>query len=148
VIYFDTNYILKCYLSEPGSSDATVFQMNAGNIACSLLGKVEWHATIRRKLIINELSPTDVAQIRKQMDDDEAAGLWTWLPFEIALLDGLATWMRTTAFVGGLNTLDAIHLESARLGGITEIYSNDAQVKAAAPIFGLVANDVIAGAAD
>ncbi len=77
------------------------------------------------------------------MDQDEAAGLWTWLPFDVALLDGLAMMLRTTPFLGGLKTLDAIHLESARLGGITDIYSHDTQVKAASQVFGLVANDVI-----
>jgi predicted nucleic acid-binding protein len=77
------------------------------------------------------------------MDEDEAADLWMWLPFDDTLLEGLARWLRTTAFIGGLKTLDAVHLESARLGGITDIYSNDSQVKAAAPTFGLVANDVI-----
>jgi predicted nucleic acid-binding protein len=144
VIYFDTNYILKCYLTERGSPEATiVFQQNAGNIACSRLGKVEWHATIRRKLLTNGLSPADVIRIRTQMDEDEAADLWMWLPFDDTLLEGLARWLRTTAFIGGLKTLDAVHLESARLGGITDIYSNDSQVKAAAPTFGLVANDVI-----
>lgn len=144
MIYFDTNYILKCYLTEHGSSEATfVFQVNAGNIACSRLGRVEWNATIRRKLVANELSLADVTRIRAQMDQDEAAGLWTWLPFEETLLDGLAAWLRTTPFLGGLKTLDAVHLESARLGGMTDIYSNDGQVKAAASVFGLVANDVI-----
>jgi predicted nucleic acid-binding protein len=144
VIYFDTNYIPKCYLAEHGSAEATaVFQQNAGNIGCSRLGRVEWHATIRRKLIANELSPAEVAVIRTQMDADEAAGLWIWLPFEEALLDGLAAWLRATPYLGGLKTLDAVHLESARLAGMTDLYSNDGQVKAAAPIFGLVSNDVI-----
>lgn len=144
MIYFDTNYILKCYLTEHGSAEATaVFRQNAGNIGCSRLGRVEWHATIRRKLITNELSAADVIRVRTQMDEDEAVGLWAWLPFEEALLDGLAAWLRTTPFVGGLKTLDAIHLESARLGGMTDLYSNDGQVKAAAPVFGLVPNDVI-----
>jgi predicted nucleic acid-binding protein len=144
VIYFDTNYILKCYLTEHGSPEATaVFQQNAGNIACSRVGRVEWHATIRRKLITTELSAADVTRIRTQMDEDETAGLWTWLPFEETLLDGLAAWLRTNPFFGGLKALDAVHLESARLGGITDIYSNDGQVKAAASVFGLVANDVI-----
>jgi predicted nucleic acid-binding protein len=144
VIYFDTNYILKCYLTEHGSAEATgVFQQNAGNIACSRLGRVEWHATIRRKLITTELSVADVTRIRTQMDEDEAARLWTWLPFEETLLDGLAIWLRTTPFLGVLKSLDAVHLESARLAGITDIYSSDSQVKTAASVFGLVANDVI-----
>jgi predicted nucleic acid-binding protein len=145
VIYFDTNYILKCYLTEPGSPEATaVFQQNAGNIASSRVSRVEWQAAIRRKLLANDLTPEDAARIRAQMDEDEAAGLWTWLPLDETLLDGLALWLRTTTFVGGLKSLDAIHLESARVAGMTDIYSNDNQVKAAAPIFGLVPNDVIA----
>ncbi len=144
MIYFDTNYILRCYLTEKGSPEATeVFRQNAGNIACSRLGRVEWQAAIRRRLLANELTAKDGERIRTQMDEDESEGLWTWLPFDDTLLDGLAFWLRTTAFVGGLKTLDVIHLESARLAGLTDIYSNDRQVKAAAQSFGLVANDVI-----
>ena len=144
MIYFDTNYILKCYLTEPGSQEATdAFRKNAGNIASSRVSRVEWHAAIRRKLLANDLTPADASRIRAQMDEDEAAGLWTWLPFDEALLDGLAVWLRTTAFAGGVKTLDGIHVESARLAGITQIYSHDAQVKAAAQSFGLVANDDI-----
>ena len=144
MIYFDTNYILKCYLIEKGSSEAReVFEANAGNIFCSRLGRVEWHATIRRKLHTGDLSLEEVEEIHSQMDEDEAAGLWSWLPFDESLLNGLCNWLRTTPFSGGLKTLDAVHLESARIAGMTDFYSNDRQLKSAAPVFGLVPNDVI-----
>jgi len=145
VIYFDTNYILKCYLDEPGSEDVrAIFEQNAGQVASSRLGRLEFHAVLRWKLLEGQLSAGDVDAIRSQADADEEAGLWTWLPWDIALLDNLALKLRAMDYGGVLRSLDAIHLECALGGGINEIFSHDAQLKAAAPLFGLVATDVIA----
>jgi hypothetical protein len=120
-----------------------VFRQYAGQVASSRLGRLEVQAVLRWKLLSGQLSAADVATIRAQIDADEAAGLWTWLPWDIALLDNLATKLRGMDYGGVLGSLDAIHLESALLGGINEIFSHDDQLKIAAPLFGLVANDVI-----
>lgn len=144
MIYFDTNYILKCYLQEPGAVEVReLFEENAGQIACARLGRLEMHTTLRRKLLSGNLSPQDVEEIRAEFDADEAAGAWFWLPWENGLVDNLTAKLRAMDYGGLLRTLDAIHLESAQLGGINEIYSHDSELKAAAPLFGLVANDVI-----
>lgn len=145
MIYFDTNYILKCYLNEPGAEDVrAVFRQHAGEVASSRLGRLEFHAALRWKFLKGQLSAGDVAAVRAQADADEEAGLWTWLPWDVALLDNLALKLRTMDYGGVLGSLDAIHLECALLGGINEIFSHDEELKIAAPLFGLVATDVIA----
>jgi predicted nucleic acid-binding protein len=77
------------------------------------------------------------------MRDNDAAGLWTWLPLgEEILAAASREFSRLPASVF-LRSADAIHLASARREGFAEIYSSDRHLLAAAPHFGLAGRNVI-----
>ncbi|PYI91039.1 MAG: hypothetical protein DME97_15000 [Verrucomicrobia bacterium] len=145
MVYFDTNYILKCYLNEENSADVLALAQGfpAGEIACCRHGRAEWHTGIHRAIYKNLLSPADAALLYAQMNQDEQNGLWNWLPIDDALVDIVCAEM--LIFDHGLNLsgMDAIHLACARHHGITDVYTHDDEMLVAAPHFALVGHDVL-----
>lgn len=41
MIYFDTSYLLKCYLAEPGHQAVRALAQQQGPVACCALGRTE-----------------------------------------------------------------------------------------------------------
>ena len=72
--------------------------------------------------------------------------LWEWLPLTTAVMTGVADTCGSLPRDVFLRTGDAVHLLSAREHGLTEIYSNDRRLLAAAPYVGMTGLDVIGGA--
>jgi len=50
MIYFDTTYLLKCYIKEPGWGEVRDLARKHERVACSIYGKLELHAALHRKL--------------------------------------------------------------------------------------------------
>lgn len=48
MIYYDTAYLAKCYLNEPGSDMVRAHAAEADTIACSELGRAELLAVFHR----------------------------------------------------------------------------------------------------
>ena len=143
MIYFDTSYLLKCYLAEAGHVLVRNLAKQSGPVACCVLGKTEGRAGIHRHLREGKLSAQQAATVYQVMQADDAAGLWLWLPLThdiITAANREFERLPTTVF---LRSADALHLACAREQGFTEIYSNDRHLLAAAPHFGLAGKNVI-----
>ncbi len=56
MLYFDSNYILKCYLPEDGASRVRELASRPVSKSCSRLGRVEIIAALHRKLREGSLS--------------------------------------------------------------------------------------------
>jgi len=143
VIYFDSTYIIKCYLAEPGSGEVLALAASHPGRACALHGRIEFWSGVKRHVREGNLSLSQAEGVWRQFVLDEAAGLWLFLPIERALIESACT--RLAALPTGVlcRAADAIHLTCANGEGFTEIYSNDRHLLAAAPYFGLVAKNVI-----
>lgn len=142
-MYFDSNYVLKCYLPEPGAERVRALAARPVRKACSRFGRFEVLAALHRKLREGSLNRRQLKQLWGHLLADEATGVWHWLPFD----RGVELVIEQT-FVGldagvYLRTGDAIHLATASLHGFTEIWSHDAHVRRAASSFGLEARDVL-----
>src|SRR6185503_2834921 len=87
MIYFDTSYILKCYLNEPKAELVRALAAREANKFCSRWGRVEFVAGIRRQLREGRIGAKDEAEILRLFKEDEAAAVWLWLPVEQSLLD-------------------------------------------------------------
>jgi hypothetical protein len=61
MIYFDTSYLLKCYLAEPGHEAVRALARDQGPVACCTLGRTEWQAGIHRHLREGRLAPDQAA---------------------------------------------------------------------------------------
>lgn len=143
MIYFDSSYLIKCYLPEPGYQQVRQLAQQNSKVGCCVLGKTECRAAVHRHLREGKLSPTDAQLVHQVMEQDDAVGLWTWLPLVDSVVEDASRGFQTLPGSVFLRSADALHLVCARAQGLTEIYSNDRHLLAAAPHFGLSGKNVI-----
>ncbi len=142
--YFDTAYILKCYVKEDGWQDVRALAQSRERIACSVYGRLELHAALHRKMRENDLTQRQLDVVLRQLGVDDRAGIWTWLPLTPAIMTAVTTTFATLSRHLSLRTGDAVHLLTARQNGLDEVFSNDERLLAAAPEIGIVGRNVIA----
>lgn len=143
MIYFDTAYLAKCYLTDYGYATVRHTAEQADAIACCALGRVELAAAIHRALREKRLSRRDFNVVCEQFAQDDAANCWVWFPVTNRLLERAAKELQVLAPTVPLRAVDALHLACAAEHGFQEIYSNDRHLLAAAAHFGIRGVDVI-----
>lgn len=74
--YFDTAYVLRCYVEEPGSEQVRAFARGCEPLACSVYGRLELHAALHRKLREGRLDEQGLEVVLRQLSMDESVGLW------------------------------------------------------------------------
>jgi predicted nucleic acid-binding protein len=143
MLYFDSNYILKCYVPEPDAHLVRALASQPTTKSCSRFGRVEVMAALHRKVREGSLTRAQLKTVWARVLADEASGVWTWLPFDAAVEHALEQTFLTLGPSVFVRAGDAIHLSTASLNGFTEIHSHDAHVLRAAPAFGLKGVDVL-----
>ncbi len=143
MIYFDTSYLLKCYVNEDGSDEVRALASDSDRIACCEFGRIELFAGFHRCLRERRLSRDELEVIGDQYEVDEQDQLWSWLPMSRSLMSGVVAAFRTLSEDVHLRSGDAIHLVCARDHDITTIYTSDRSMLRAASTFGLDARNVI-----
>jgi predicted nucleic acid-binding protein len=143
MIYFDSSYLIKCYLPEPGHTLVRQLARANPDVACCSLGRTECRAAVHRHLREGKLSGSDAQLVHQVMDQDELAKLWIWYPITEGLLSDANEQFKKLPPSVFLRTADALHLTCAKSQGLSEIYSNDQHLLAAASHFGLVGKNVI-----
>jgi predicted nucleic acid-binding protein len=137
MIYLDAAYIAKFYLAEPDSARVRQFIISAGNVACSIHGRIEVCAVCHRKLRENAVTQAKFTANLAQFDLDCAAGAWNWLPMTASVIGIAKSRIAALSPTVFLRAADALHLACALENGHSEIYTNDKHLLAAAPHFGL-----------
>lgn len=130
--YFDSSYIAKFYLDEPESDAVRRLADSLGQVRCAVIGQVEVAAVFHRKLREGAFGPGAFQEVMAQFDDDCGQGLWTWLPFTTALAARAAAAFASLPRSIFLRAADALHLVCAQEHGLSEIYTNDRHMSAAA----------------
>jgi predicted nucleic acid-binding protein len=143
MLYFDSNYVLKCYLPEPDAHLVRALASQPTTKSCSRFGRVEVMAALHRKVREGSLTRTQLKTVWSRVLADEASGVWIWLPFDAAVEHALEQMFLSLAPSVFLRTGDAIHLSTASLNGFKEIHSHDTHVLRAAAAFGLKGVDVL-----
>ena len=143
MIYFDTAYILKCYVKEHGWEKVRNLACAHDRIVCSMYGRLEFHAALHRKLREGELTGRQRDVILRQLSVDESVRLWEWIPISAPVMSAIADTFARLSDRVYLRTGDAVHLVSAREIGCNAVYSNDGHLLAAAPHLGIEGRDVI-----
>ena len=142
MIYFDSAYVAKFYLTEPDSARVKSLAEAEGQVCCSTIGRVEVAQVFHRKLREGQVNKAEALALFDQFDADCAIGLWTWLPLtEDLVIEAAAAFRRLTAKLV-LRTADAIHLTSARRHALKTVYTNDRRMLAAAGEFKISAKSV------
>lgn len=141
MIFFDSSYIVRCYLNEPGSRPVRELAETRGPIAACELARVEFYTAIHRHLIQGTLSANAAAQILDQFENETSR--WIWVQVDATLLERTSAMLRKSGPMTAVRALDAIHLVCAANNGCTEFYTHDRQQLHAAAVFGLNAKDVL-----
>ncbi|MBI2950406.1 MAG: type II toxin-antitoxin system VapC family toxin [Verrucomicrobia bacterium] len=143
MIYFDTSYILKCYLNEANAELVRALAEQEPDKYSCRWARAEFFSGLKRQVREAKLTATQAGEVKREFESDEHAGVWLWLPVDDSLLDSVAARFSSWPDSVPLRTGDALHLTSAKENGFTEIYSNDKHLLAAAPHFGLIGKNVL-----
>jgi predicted nucleic acid-binding protein len=143
MIYFDTAYIVKCYIHERGSPEVRNLLHQQQAIGSCALARVEFATSVLRAVRERRLDHRAIATVFSILDEDEQSGVWNWFALSPALLEDTFRNLRRLAPEVIIRAGDAIHLACAREHGFREIYTNDRHLIAAARHFGLNGVSVI-----
>jgi predicted nucleic acid-binding protein len=141
LIYFDTSYIVRLYLEDPGWR--TVREVAAtDHVACCRLGHAEALAAFHRKFREGVLDPRDLRALLGQFEKECDAGAFRWLPLSAVVVSRMREVYAGLPKSVHLRAGDAVHLACAVENRFHEIYSNDQRLLAAAQDFGLRGRNV------
>jgi predicted nucleic acid-binding protein len=142
MIYFDTSYVVRLYVSDTGWEKVRALAGTA-RIACAVHGKAETIAAFHRKFREGIVSESIFAQLIKQFESDCSGNAFEWLPLTASVLSRITIRYASLPKTVHLRAADALHLACAAETGFKEIYSNDAHFLSGAQFFGLTAVNVI-----
>ncbi len=137
MIYFDSCYLAKLYLSEPDSGRVRAVAQEHGEIGCCLIGHGEILATFHRHLRERRISGPEFRVLADQLAADVGSGLWTFLPVTPAVVEHQVQVLASLPADVSIRAADALHLACAAVAGLDEIHSSDRHLVAAATHFGL-----------
>ena len=144
MIYFDTSYLLKCYVHEEGAEAVREMYEQSDGVACSLWGRVELITALHRKWRDGLIDQPAFRTLIRQVTRDDESQLWHWYPVTIEQRDRLTEWIRKMPSTLFLRAGDALHLTCAAEQEFKEVYTSDRHMLAAAKHFGLKGINVIA----
>lgn len=142
MIYFDSNYIARLYLEDPGWQAVRALAARAP-LACGRHGQTEVIAALHRKLREGSFTSIQYRQILEQFELDCAQKAYFWLPLAPAVIDRSTQIFQRLPATVFLRAADALHLACAAVNHFHEIYSNDLRLLAAAAHFGLQGVNVV-----
>jgi predicted nucleic acid-binding protein len=137
--YYDSCYLAKLYLMEPDSPRVRAHAATAGELVCCATGWGEVLCTLHRHLREKRLTAREFRLLAAQVEADRATGVWTALPVTAAMLDSQAQRIARLPENVFLRAADALHLSCASDARLTEIFTSDRHLSAAAPHFGIKA---------
>jgi predicted nucleic acid-binding protein len=142
MIYLDVAYIARLYFEDSGWETVRMLAAQAP-VSCSVHGYSEMIAVVHRKFREGSLTPAQYRRTLEQFMVDCGEDAYLWLPLSTAVnarLESIYAKLPRTVF---LRASDALHLACAAENHLTEIYSNDRRLLAAAPHFGLRGVNII-----
>jgi predicted nucleic acid-binding protein len=142
MIYFDSSYLVRLYFEDAGFQ--AVRELATSDLVVSAQhGRAEVVAAFHRKMREATVRKSGYQVVLKQFSTDTRAGGFKWLALSEAVLERLEAAFANLPPGLFLRAGDALHLATAAEARLREIYSNDTNLLAAAPHFGLRAIDVI-----
>ena len=141
-LYFDTAYLAKCYWNEPDGKLVREMARQADGLCSSAICIAEMACLAHRKIREGPTTPADALMRRDLFLDDVNSGTIRAMPVTERILRRVEAITRALPPSCYLRTFDALHLVTAADSGLTEIWTNDRHMLAAAPHFGLVGRSV------
>jgi predicted nucleic acid-binding protein len=141
-VYFDTAYIAKFYLNEPGSPRIRELVRKTDSIHSSWWAWAELQAVFHRNVREGCLLPDDARTLAARFASHVEKELWILHPVTEGLLRRATALLLSSPNSLFIRTADAVHLTTAREIGEIEVWTNDRHMLAAAAFFGLSGRSV------
>lgn len=135
--YFDSAYIVKCYLNDPDSERVRDLVRMPVPLYSSALCIPEVTCAIHRRYRENQLTRKLALEATAAFRSHVEAGTWTLIPLSESLLWDVHETLRGLGSAVFIRSADAIHLVSARSAGFTEFWTSDRHMLEAARHFKL-----------
>ena len=87
MIYFDTAYIARGYLNEPGADRVREVAYGADGLASCKLARLEFASILRRHVREHHVTRREMTAIVKELEEDESNGVWQWCGVTSELLE-------------------------------------------------------------
>ena len=140
--YFDSAYVVKCYLNDADSEAVRDLVRNPAPLYSSALCIPEVTCAIHRRYREGQLTRKQARDLMTAFRSHIELGTWTMIPLSESLLwkvhEALVT-LRSAVFI---RSGDATHLVSARTAGFSRIWTSDRHMLEAARHFGLAGRSV------
>jgi predicted nucleic acid-binding protein len=137
ILYFDSAYMAKCYLPEPGAEKVRALARSATGLYSSALSLAELACVFHRQIRERVAPPEAIAALRTHFADDLRNEVWSLIPVTDRLLHRVDSLVRRLHPECLLRAGDSIHLATAIDSGFHEIWTNDRRLLAAAEAAGL-----------
>lgn len=85
--YFDTAFVFKCYVLENDSEAVRMLATETDDLVTSELTRAEFAAAVHRKRREKALTRREAIAVIAQFEADCAAGIWTFIPVNAAILE-------------------------------------------------------------
>lgn len=135
--YFDTSYLVRLYLRDPGFEAVRGIADRSAVISSAWHAQAEVVAAFHRAYREQRLDHGAYLAVLEQFLADAGKGMFHWLPLTIPVQRHVETFFQNASATTFLRSADALHLACAAEGGFHEVFSNDRHLLAAAPLFGL-----------
>jgi predicted nucleic acid-binding protein len=143
IYYFDTAYLAKCYLNEPGADQVRELAYTSVGLASCELARLEFATILQRHLREGHLTRRELRTVLKDFATDEQSGVWRWFGVTPELLERARTAVLEIPPTVFLRSNDALHLACAAEQGFQTVHTNDRHMLAAAPHFRLTGVNVL-----
>jgi len=141
--FFDTCYLVRIYLDDTGYEAVRELAGSGPAVAAAWHARAEVIAALHRVFRERRMEQGVLQTIIKQFNQDTESGLFCWLPLTEGVQQRVERVFRDAPASVFLRGADALHLACAAEHGFKNVYSNDRQFLAAAPLFGLCGVDVM-----
>ena len=141
-VYFDSAYLVKCYLGDPDSEKVRKLFVSAGAVCSTALCLAEVACAIHRAVREKTITQAQASDSREALTSHIKGGLIMLIPVSDAILHSVQSVVATMPVNLFLRSGDALHLATARHEGFSEIWSNDRHMLRAASHFGIVGRSV------
>lgn len=135
--YFDSAYVVKCYLNDPDSERVRDLVRTPVALYSSALCIPEVTCAIHRRYRERQLTRKQVLEATAAFRSHVELGTWTLVPLSETLLWDVHENLRALASTVFIRAGDATHLVSARSAGFSEIWTSDRHMLDAAGHFRL-----------
>jgi predicted nucleic acid-binding protein len=135
--YFDSAYIVKCYVNEPDSTRVRALLHDSGGARSCSLARAEVAATFLRYLREGSLNRKQASALQADFVRDLGAGVWTMVAVSDDFMARVASRLAQISSGTYVRAGDAVHLCAASEAGFTDVWTNDRHMLGAAPAFGL-----------